>query len=63
MLMKNIFLIIWFKFARRFDRKNFEILDKLFNDLKGESYSINRVEKILEEIDKITLEEQYGYLC
>ncbi len=42
-----------------FDRSNFENLDKLFNDLKGESYSINRVEKILEEIDKITLEEQY----
>ncbi len=42
-----------------FERSNFESLDKLFKDLKGENYSINKVEKILEEIDKVTMEEQY----
>ena len=31
----------------------------MFDDLKGQNYSINKVEKILEEIDKVTLEEQY----
>ena len=44
---------------RDFDRNNFtEILD-LFNNLKGKPYSINEVQKILEEIDKITLLEQF----
>ena len=42
-----------------FDKKNFISLDKLFKDLKGEPYSISKVEKILDEIDKITLLEQY----
>ena len=42
-----------------FERSNFESLNKLFKDLKGENYSINKVEKILEEIDKVTMEEQY----
>ena len=27
--------------------------------LKGEPYSINKIEKILDEIDKITLNEQF----
>ncbi len=34
-------------------------LIKFFKNLKGESYSINKVEDILEEIDKVTLEEQF----
>ncbi len=42
-----------------FERSNFESLNKLFIELKGENYSINKVEKILEEIDKVTMEEQY----
>ena len=42
-----------------FQENNFQSLLNLFDELKGESYSINKVENILEEIDKITLEEQY----
>ena len=42
-----------------FERSNFESLNKLFTELKNENYSINKVEKILEEIDKVTMEEQY----
>ena len=42
-----------------FNTSNFEDLKKLFKKLKGEPYSINRVKKILEEIDKITITEQY----
>ncbi len=42
-----------------FETKNFENINKFFESLKGERYSINKIEDILEEIDKITLEEQY----
>ena len=42
-----------------FYQDNFVKLYQLFDDLKGELYSINQVETILEEIDKITLLEQY----
>jgi len=41
---------------------NFYELDKLFNKLKGESYSLNSIDKILKEIDKIVLNEQYEFL-
>ena len=41
---------------------NFYKLDKLFNDLKGKNYSLNSIEKILKEIDKIVLIEQYEFL-
>ena len=42
-----------------FDKKNYINLNKLLSDLKGKSYSINAVEEILEEIDKITLKEEF----
>ena len=45
-----------------FDKKNFDQLDILLNDLKGKPYSINAIEKILNEIDKITLIEQYKFI-
>ena len=38
---------------------NFEILNNFFSDLKNEPYSINAVEDIINEIDKISLSEQY----
>ena len=31
----------------------------IFDSLKGKKYSINTIEEIIEEIDKITLEEQF----
>ena len=42
-----------------FDQKNFENLNNLFKSLKGKPYSINEVDNILDEIDKITLTEQF----
>ncbi len=42
-----------------FEKKNFNSLLDLFENLKDEVYSLNKVEDILEEIDKITLLEQY----
>jgi outer membrane protein insertion porin family len=45
-----------------FDEKNFIKLEKLFLDIKGEVYSINQIDKILDEIDLITLQEQYQFI-
>ena len=41
---------------------NFNKLDKLFNELKGENYSLNSIDRILKEIDKIVFNEQYEFL-
>ena len=45
-----------------FDEKNFLKLEKLFSDIKGEVYSINQIDKILDEIDLITLQDQYQFI-
>ena len=42
-----------------FDINNFSKLNKLFNEIKGEHYSLNIVEEILDEINLITLREEY----
>ena len=39
--------------------ENFQSLVNLFGEIKGNPYSINTVEKILEKIDQIAIEEQY----
>ena len=38
---------------------NFSELIKVFSDLKDEPYSINSINKILDKIDIISLNEQY----
>ena len=45
-----------------YDLGNFEKLTKMFANLKGEKYSLNSIDKILNEIDKIVLNEQYEFL-
>ena len=45
-----------------YERANFEQLDKIFEELKGENYSLNSIDKILNEIDKIVLSEQFEFL-
>jgi outer membrane protein insertion porin family len=45
-----------------FDENNFSKLTKLFLDIKGKLYSINQIDKILDEIDLITLNEQYQFI-
>ena len=42
-----------------YEKSNFENLEEIFNKLKNEPYSINSVKSIIDEIDKITLSEQY----
>ena len=45
-----------------YERVNFEKLDKIFKELKGKNYSINSIDRILNEIDKIVLNEQFEFL-
>ena len=42
-----------------FDKINYTKINNLFQDLKGEPYSINKIEKILKRINNITIYEQY----
>ncbi len=46
-------------FPDNFTKSNYKDLEDLFKKLKGEKYSINSVEKILNEIDKITIQEEF----
>ena len=45
-----------------FDENNFSKINKLFNEIKGEPYSINSIDKILDEIDLISSMEQYQFI-
>ena len=45
-----------------FDKTNFDKIFKLFSKTKNEPYSINRIDKILNEIDEITAIEQYKFI-
>ena len=45
-----------------YERVNFKQLDKIFKDLKGKNYSLNSIDKIIKEIDKIVLNEQFEFL-
>ena len=42
-----------------FESFNYENLNSFLKSLKGEAYSINTVEKILDKLDKISIAEQY----
>ena len=42
-----------------FEKENFKKLEIVLNDLKGKPYSINSVNKILKEIDYITITDEY----
>ena len=42
-----------------FNDANFKEITEFLTNLKGELYSINIIEEILEELDKVTLSEQY----
>ncbi len=46
-------------FPKDIDKSNYENLIKTLVDIKGEPYSLNSVEKILEEIDLITVNQEF----
>jgi|TARA_B110000037_G_scaffold137017_1_gene155120 outer membrane protein insertion porin family len=45
-----------------YEENNFIALNKIFKKLKGDNYSLNSIDKILKEIDKIVLNEQFEFL-
>ena len=45
-----------------YETDNFNELNNIFKDLKGKKYSLNSIDKILKEIDKIVLNEQFEFL-
>ena len=45
-----------------FDEKNFSPIIELFIKTEGKAYSINQIDKILDEIDTITTLEQYKFI-
>ena len=45
-----------------YDEDNFKNLKEMFADLKGKKYSLNSIDEILNEINKIVLNEQYEFL-
>ena len=51
-----------FNLPMDFDEKNFNSINDLFNKIKGKPYSINIIDKILDEIDTITTLEQYKFI-
>ena len=45
-----------------FERTNFTSIDELFQKIENKPYSINLINKILDEIDKITVLDQYQFI-
>jgi len=45
-----------------YDKSNFNQLKKIFKKFKGETYSLNAINMILNEIDKIVLNKQFEFL-
>ena len=56
---KFFFNNIELKLPDDFSSDNFSEIYKLFNNLKGKPYSINRIENILSSLDKISTNEQF----
>ena len=59
---KHFFNDLSIKLPDDYNENDFKKLENLFSILKGESYSLNSIDKILNEIDKIVLNEQYEFL-
>ena len=45
-----------------YDKNDFDELNSLFSKLKGKPYSLDSINKVLNKIDKIVLDEQYEFL-
>ncbi len=45
-----------------YDKKYFTKIDKSLNKLEGEEYSLDKIEKVLREVDKIALTKQYEFI-
>ena len=45
-----------------YKKENFKQIFKIFSDIKNSTYSYNKIEKILDEIDSIALSKQYQFI-
>ena len=45
-----------------FDKKDFEEVDKVLNKLIGEKYSLNKVNKVVKQIDKVSVARLYDFI-
>tara|TARA_B100001057_G_C22857813_1_gene953368 strand:- start:1823 stop:4051 length:2229 start_codon:yes stop_codon:yes gene_type:complete len=45
-----------------FDREDFEEVEEILSKLKGEKYSINKVEKVVKQVDKISVSRLYDFI-
>tara|TARA_B100000787_G_scaffold125766_1_gene94998 strand:- start:2305 stop:4545 length:2241 start_codon:yes stop_codon:yes gene_type:complete len=45
-----------------YDKKYFTEIIKVLNALKGEDYSLDKIEKVLREVDKVALSKQYEFI-
>ena len=59
---KYYFNEIKFDIPDEYSSKNFSSFDKIFSDLNGKKYSLNSIEKIIKEINKIALIEEFQFI-
>ena len=45
-----------------YDRKNFQGVSKALNKLTNETYSFNKISRVVDEIDKISLSREYDFI-
>ena len=45
-----------------FDRKDFKEVERILNDLKGEKYSLNKINKVVKQIDQISVSRLYDFI-
>jgi outer membrane protein insertion porin family len=48
------------KLPADYDEKNFVKINEMFNDLKGKNYSLYEIENILDELENITINEEFS---
>ena len=48
--------------SENYDPKYFKNINKALNKLKGQEYSMDKIEKVLREVDKIALSKQYEFI-
>ena len=59
---KFFFNEIKFDIPDDYNSENFNIFEKIFSKLKGEKYSLNAIEEIIDEINKIALTEEFEFI-
>lgn len=60
--IKYFFNNINFVIPDDYSSSNFDVFVKIFENLKGEKYSLNSIEKIIREINNIALIEEYQFI-